>query len=1048
MSNVNLSNHMGYFGVTTNVNFTPGLQTYRANSSVISPGFNRDNPKFTFIPKSPAYVLGEQVVRPMIDAAFRVVSYVIELLRTVLSSMDNALSKAFNFPPGAHARDLNQPFKESIFQSARSQADEKQVEGPFEPLKILHEGPFPTTNPLCGMSVVPLNQSLQWDAMVITFTKINEDFFSQARFINIQPDNELKFSTERTIYSLSGARRSEAKFPAGVEIDSERYVEVFPNIHNTHEPISLNIVNTKNEVIKTCGLAISLFHRDITLKKLNSEYIIVVQSGATTASTHIVNIMTCEIKKINENHVIGSYVFPGGTAFSLFTNDFDTKSISIKIIVNHNNLKKYNIKPSFYDNTHFYTSYVHVFNYDKTNVTLTGFLKRVPQQAPIFCSQRLSEVSFAFRNSHPAVCQEITDTIQHDGLIPPIEFSIQELSHSQQNGYIILFKHYADWQLDQGLITPMPTTSEFKLAPHSVSIATPSARLAPLRGNTCWIGANTGFIISNKKDPRKFSLLWPSLSGGRHRAYYSNPIFVNGIGKPGSIEHKNFFRTLISSNETISVFYTSSSSKEGIKYSFNYLRSSHVFPMTYVFNLQRGEIAVFGQHPSSHWFNASACNLDGFCASAVIEVALYAPPYNSTLLIITGIGLTALCTLSTSLACCLLGGILCKKYAGSSDYDNIELRPLLNDAKQKEYNNLGDNERLLKIESILEEGENHLIDLDGIENHLKSEKLKKIKEYALEALTLDRENEKAQALMDKFIKKEQEQELNTQGYKQGFYGDSFLNDYIIKLKSIDFTKNSNGSKLILGAGAQGTVYQAFLNTKKHGKIPVAVKKINTSSLFHKKGLEDIKKEAEVLLRLDHPNLVGMYGIINENDKYMLVMELMEESLDARLKKNDLSMKEKYLIIKDMTRGVDYLHKKGVFHRDLKTENILLKKGCAKITDFGKSRINIGDTTQMAGTPIFMDPGLLFGFYDEYKFYSDIYSLGMVILSIINGNNPFHNIESFNELRKVIIDEQKELEIADDCPEIIQKIIAACLNKQWDERPSAETILEWLKEDQA
>jgi hypothetical protein len=75
----------------------------------------------------------------------------------------------------------------------------------------------------------------------------------------------------------------------------------------------------------------------------------------------------------------------------------------------------------------------------------------------------------------------------------------------------------------------------------------------------------------------------------------------------------------------------------------------------------------------------------------------------------------------------------------------------------------------------------------------------------------------------------------------------------------------------------------------------------------------------------------------------------------------------------------------------------------------------------------MDPGLLFGFYDEYTFHSDIYSLGMVILSIVYSDyfKPWHNIESLNELKNVVIDENRQEEIPDNCPEIIKKIILMC-----------------------
>jgi hypothetical protein len=110
---MNNINPLENYGGAAQSNFTHVWQPYSTDLSINSQEFTQGR-FFTVIPKSPAYVFGAKVLRPMIDIAFRVVSYVIDMLRAAFSSMDKALSNVFNFIPGANAKVITEKSKEFL----------------------------------------------------------------------------------------------------------------------------------------------------------------------------------------------------------------------------------------------------------------------------------------------------------------------------------------------------------------------------------------------------------------------------------------------------------------------------------------------------------------------------------------------------------------------------------------------------------------------------------------------------------------------------------------------------------------------------------------------------------------------------------------------------------------------------------------------------------------------------------------------------------------------------------------------------------------------
>lgn len=106
----------------------------------------------------------------------------------------------------------------------------------------------------------------------------------------------------------------------------------------------------------------------------------------------------------------------------------------------------------------------------------------------------------------------------------------------------------------------------------------------------------------------------------------------------------------------------------------------------------------------------------------------------------------------------------------------------------------------------------------------------------------------------------------------------------------------------------------------------------------------IKSEYAISKSLEHPNIVETYHLCHSGEKWYHVMEYCElGDLNDLINRNYFSREDRNCMFKQLVRGVDYLHQRGIAHRDLKSENILVdKNGCLKIADFGTAEVFVGD----------------------------------------------------------------------------------------------------------
>jgi serine/threonine protein kinase len=197
----------------------------------------------------------------------------------------------------------------------------------------------------------------------------------------------------------------------------------------------------------------------------------------------------------------------------------------------------------------------------------------------------------------------------------------------------------------------------------------------------------------------------------------------------------------------------------------------------------------------------------------------------------------------------------------------------------------------------------------------------------------------------------------------------------------------------LGQGAMGIVY---LGRDPRLNRLTAIKTIRFSDEFDDQRLEMIKeqfyREAEVVARLSHPNIVTIYDVGEDLDLSYLAMEYLEgESLEKYTRPEHLLTIQKTIdIVCQVCDALDYAHKNGIIHRDIKPANIMvLKSGVIKVMDFGIARATIGTKTRtgiIKGTPYYMSPEQSKG--EKLTGGSDIFSLGVVLYQLLTGKLPF------------------------------------------------------------
>jgi TolB-like protein/Tfp pilus assembly protein PilF/tRNA A-37 threonylcarbamoyl transferase component Bud32 len=260
----------------------------------------------------------------------------------------------------------------------------------------------------------------------------------------------------------------------------------------------------------------------------------------------------------------------------------------------------------------------------------------------------------------------------------------------------------------------------------------------------------------------------------------------------------------------------------------------------------------------------------------------------------------------------------------------------------------------------------------------------------------------------------------------------------------------------LGRGGMATVYLA--RDLKHGR-QVAVKVLHpelAAGLGHERFLREIRIEAG----LQHPHILPLHdsgeALVDPNDEAGLLYYVMPyvegESLRQRLgREGRLSVAESLRIVGDVGDALAYAHARGVIHRDVKPENILLSGGHAMVADFGiaKAVEAAGDATLTEpgwgmGTPAYMSPEQIAGGNVDGR--SDIYGLACVLYELLAGQPPFTGSNARAIFTRHQLDEVPPLgRLRSDVPQHVEEALVRALAKEPDDRfESVGQFLEALR----
>ncbi len=251
---------------------------------------------------------------------------------------------------------------------------------------------------------------------------------------------------------------------------------------------------------------------------------------------------------------------------------------------------------------------------------------------------------------------------------------------------------------------------------------------------------------------------------------------------------------------------------------------------------------------------------------------------------------------------------------------------------------------------------------------------------------------------------------------------------------------------VIGEGGMGVVYKAIdLKLERY----VAIKILNTSKPPNPQFIERFKREARNQAKLNHTNIIPVYGFTDSDNTLGIVMEYIEgETLEDIIKREGkLDLRFSLDVMKQILSGVAFAHQKGFIHRDLKPSNIIISnEGIAKIMDFGISKsINETKDITKAGTKIgtifYMSPEQIRGKPPTTQ--SDLYSLGVTFYEMLSGKTPFDYPTEFEIMEAHIKKMPVKLSAhIPDVPAEIDRIISKALEKPVQRRyQTAEEFLE-------
>uniref|UniRef100_A0A161ZMJ9 mitogen-activated protein kinase kinase kinase n=1 Tax=Daucus carota subsp. sativus TaxID=79200 RepID=A0A161ZMJ9_DAUCS len=272
---------------------------------------------------------------------------------------------------------------------------------------------------------------------------------------------------------------------------------------------------------------------------------------------------------------------------------------------------------------------------------------------------------------------------------------------------------------------------------------------------------------------------------------------------------------------------------------------------------------------------------------------------------------------------------------------------------------------------------------------------------------------------------------------------------IVKAKRDDESSIRWRKGELIGSGAFGQVYMG-MNLDSGELLAVKQVSIAANSASKEKTqahVRELEDEVKLLKNLSHPNIVRYLGTAREEHSLNILLEFVPGGSISSLLGKFGSFPESVLRMytKQLLLGLEYLHKNGIMHRDIKGANILVdNKGCIKLADFGASKkvVELATMTgakSMKGTPYWMAPEVIL--QTGHSFSADIWSVGCTVIEMATGKPPWS--QQYQEVAALfhIGTTKSHPPIPDHLSAEAKDFLLKCLHKEPDWRPTASDLLQ-------